>query len=112
MTTFQSKTYGSSNSRAEWITEAACRDVDPEIFFAKRRVNDAEAKNICWTRCTVRELCLADAMATESRMSLSDTWGVLGGLDADQRLRRRRPAAGQTARQRRDARDDEMEAAA
>jgi len=94
----------------DWIVRAACRDVDPALFFAKRRINDAEAKNICW-RCPVREACLTDAMATEARMSLSDTWGVLGGLDAAQRLRRRR-TAGQTARQRRDARDDEMRAAA
>ena len=73
-----------------WLERAACRDVDPEIFFptgvgvlTARQV--VRAKAVC-QRCPVRAECLRWAQFHAS----GD--GVWGGLDAEERreLRRRR----------------------
>ena len=84
MKTFQSKTHGSSDSRSEWITRAACRDAEPELWFSPLKAAVDAAKNVC-RACPVRTFCLADVLETEAKMSIHDTWGVAGGLSADQR---------------------------
>ena len=62
---------------------AACRDVDPELFFplgsgplAGHQIRPA--KSVC-SRCPVREPCLNWALSTGQQE------GVWGGQDPDQR---------------------------
>lgn len=71
---------------AGWRERAACRGVEPEVFYpvgAGPLVRDAvaEAKRVC-AGCPVRELCLADSMASEDPAL---RWGVTGGLSAPER---------------------------
>jgi WhiB family redox-sensing transcriptional regulator len=66
-----------------WRERAGCVGADPEVFFpvgSRRRVR---AQRIC-QGCTVREMCLADVMATEDPAM---RWGVLGGLTPAERGR-------------------------
>jgi WhiB family redox-sensing transcriptional regulator len=66
-----------------WDLSGACRNADPELFFAERgaagRVQQVrDAKAVCG-RCQVREICLAYAM------SRPDLDGVLGGTTEKER---------------------------
>ncbi|MGW0118578.1 WhiB family transcriptional regulator [Streptomyces sp. NPDC003327] len=78
----------------DWRAAAACREVDPELFFpvgvgSPALAQAEEAKKVC-RRCPVRERCLGWAMA-ESHPPM----GVWGGLTEAERsaLRRRRRRA-------------------
>ncbi len=67
----------------DWRNEAACRDVDPDLFFPIGTTGIAvehvdAAKRICAT-CTVREPCLEFALASNQDA------GVWGGLTEDER---------------------------
>lgn len=87
----------------EWHVAAACRGVDPELFFADSTTSygkwmEAEAKAECRI-CPVRRRCLEDAMRIESAAPGSRS-GIFGGLNAQQRknlhatrLKRARKAA-------------------
>lgn len=75
----------------DWRHEAACRDVDPEIFFPVGTSGPAlaqieAAKAICET-CGVREPCLEWALRT------GQDSGVWGGLTEDERRALRRDRA-------------------
>jgi WhiB family redox-sensing transcriptional regulator len=66
-----------------WRREAACRDVDPDVFFpvgatgpALERI--AVAKAHC-AGCVVAEACLVFAVTTNQE------YGVWGGLDEEER---------------------------
>jgi WhiB family redox-sensing transcriptional regulator len=82
-----------------WRDQAACLDVDPDLFFPDGKVGPAaqaqvvEAKAVCAT-CPVLGQCRAWAL-THSRLV---EYGVFGGLSEDERraeLRRQaRRAAG------------------
>jgi WhiB family redox-sensing transcriptional regulator len=74
---------------SEWRDQAACREVDPELFFpighgpaAQAQIVDAKA--VC-ARCPVVQECLAWALET------GQDAGVWGGLTEEERreLRRR-----------------------
>ncbi len=65
---------------ATWRKRAACRGIDPEMFFPVTDEDAEEAKAICAT-CPVREACLEHALAHRERE------GVWGG--ATERERRR-----------------------
>ena len=67
----------------DWRHEAACREVDPELFFPIGNSGPAllqieEAKQVC-RRCTVMEECLR--WAIESGQDA----GVWGGMSEDER---------------------------
>ena len=73
----------------DWRSYAACRDVDPELFFPIGNTGPAlrqieEAKQIC-ARCKVTEECLRWALDS------GQDSGVWGGLSEDERraLKRR-----------------------
>ena len=72
----------------EWRTRAACRSVDPEVFFPTAEVGpmyDAQvavAKAVC-TRCPVRVECLNEALVRIPE-------GIAGGLTPEERRRLRR----------------------
>ena len=81
-------TYGWDSS---WHESAACRGIDPELFFPVGVTGPAAAqtraaKAVCG-RCPARERCLAYALDT------GQTAGIWGGQDENERLslyRRRR----------------------
>ena len=70
-----------------WQVRAACRGVDPELFFPEPsdeplvRTQVAAAKAVC-RRCPVRQRCLAEAL---ERIP----YGIAGGLTAGERRRAR-----------------------
>ena len=71
----------------DWRDYAACRDIDPELFFPLGTsgaclIQIEAAKQICRT-CPVREPCLRWALD-------SGDAGVWGGTTEDERRRRRR----------------------
>jgi WhiB family redox-sensing transcriptional regulator len=72
-----------------WADLAACREVDPELFFPDRGSAPKAAKRIC-AGCSVKEPCLEDALR------VGRTGGVWGGLSEKERrgLRRQRVRAG------------------
>ena len=81
----------------DWRTYAACRDVDPELFFPIGNTGPAlvqieEAKQVCG-RCRVREECLRWALDS------GQDSGVWGGLSEDERraLKRRGVRVGASA---------------
>lgn len=89
---------------------AACREADPDLFFAPDRESpvarlerERRAKAVC-ARCAVREPCLQWALATNERN------GVWGGLGEEERLELKRsrvrtiPGAGHPQRRRRPSR--------
>ncbi|MEU6977616.1 MULTISPECIES: WhiB family transcriptional regulator [unclassified Streptomyces] len=73
-----------------WRADAACREVDPDLFFPvgvgpTALAQAEEAKEVCH-RCPVREQCLRWAMDDSRQVT-----GVWGGLTETERrsLRRR-----------------------
>lgn len=69
-----------------WRDVAACRDMDPDLFFPTRSAEVPPAAALACARCTVRDECLADALADGIRH------GVRAGLSAVQlRELRKRP---------------------
>jgi WhiB family transcriptional regulator, redox-sensing transcriptional regulator len=84
---------GQEVDSVDWRHFAACRDIDPDLFFpvgtggpALQQI--ARAKAVCWG-CPVRERCLTDALES------GQDAGVWGGLTEDERrvLKRRGAAA-------------------
>jgi WhiB family redox-sensing transcriptional regulator len=82
---------------ATWRERAACRDVDPELFFPAAAPGTpahdrqaAPAKKVC-RRCPVRDACLAEALRLIP-------YGVAGGLTELEREQMRRSAHGRKAR--------------
>lgn len=74
----------------DWRHRAACREVDPELFFPIGNTGPAllqieEAKAVC-RRCPVSESCLEWALST------GQDAGVWGGMSEDERraLKRQR----------------------
>ncbi|WP_157250661.1 WhiB family transcriptional regulator [Nonomuraea typhae] len=81
----------------DWRHRAACRDVDPELFFPIGNTGPAlmqieEAKQVCRS-CSAVERCLQWALES------GQDAGVWGGLSEDERraLKRRRARARATA---------------
>jgi len=74
---------------ASWRQRAACRGVDPDIFYPVSDEGAEEAKSICAT-CSVRQACIEHALAARERE------GVWGGLTERERrriVRQRRKSA-------------------
>jgi WhiB family redox-sensing transcriptional regulator len=72
----------------EWLSEAACRTENPELFFpsgdsALVGLAVMRAKEVC-RGCSVVVECLTFALDTEQRV------GVWGGLSEDERRHTRR----------------------
>jgi WhiB family redox-sensing transcriptional regulator len=73
-----------------WHRSAACRGLDPEIFYPPTEDDDvADAKAVC-TACDVQQLCL------EWALQVREKEGVWGGATEKERrriLRQRRRAS-------------------
>jgi WhiB family redox-sensing transcriptional regulator len=76
-----------ANERDEdWRAEAACQEVDPELFFpvsvtGPGRIQVREAKNVCAT-CPVIQDCLKWALE-----STPMPFGIWGGTTEEERAR-------------------------
>lgn len=68
----------------EWRARAACRDEEPELFFADDANSLTSARSVCW-RCPVVADCLRYALA-------ADAWGVWAGTTKKQRDARKHGA--------------------
>lgn len=73
----------SAPAGSDWLTQAACREVDPELFFpvglsAAARAQTERAKAVCEV-CPVRSECLKWALDT------GQTAGVWGGMSEHDR---------------------------
>ena len=85
----------------DWRPEAACRGLDPELFFSsdeivnrqERLEREAEAKAVC-NRCSVRRDCLSYAVSAGER------YGIWGGLNPQERRALGRSRAGDAAAER------------
>lgn len=79
-----------------WRAEAACKGVDPELFFVGRadtasgQPDRAAAKAVC-RRCPVRTECLDHALAAGERHGI---WGGLTELERKPLRPKRRRRAG------------------
>ncbi len=69
-----------AQTTAVWRKRAACRGIDPEVFYPASDEDAGQAKAICAV-CPVREACLEHALANRERE------GIWGG--ATERERRR-----------------------
>ncbi|MCA2229147.1 WhiB family transcriptional regulator [Nonomuraea sp. NPDC052129] len=80
----------------DWRHRAACRDVDPELFFPIGNTGPAlmqieEAKQVCRS-CSAVDLCLKWALES------GQDAGVWGGLSEDERRALKRRSARARAR--------------
>ena len=66
--------------KASWRQRAACRGVDPNIFYPVSDDDAEEAKAVC-SSCPVRQACLEYSLAARERE------GVWGGLTERERRR-------------------------
>lgn len=84
----------STEPENDWRPDAACRGLDPELFFSsedvenrqERRDTEADAKAVC-ARCPVAQACLDYALEAGER------YGIWGGLNSQERRDLRRAAA-------------------
>jgi WhiB family redox-sensing transcriptional regulator len=76
-------------STASWRKRAACRGIDPEVFYPVDDEEAEEAKAVC-EGCPVRMACLEHALAHREREGV---WG--GSTERERRriLRQRRKSA-------------------
>jgi WhiB family redox-sensing transcriptional regulator len=66
-----------------WAVYSACRDADPELFFAKTRADERAALAVCST-CPVVEECLEFSLETRERFGV---WGGTHERDRRKMLR-------------------------
>jgi WhiB family redox-sensing transcriptional regulator len=77
------------SERPRWQLHAACRGLDPEMFFPERGESLQPARAVCAT-CPVRVPC--------GEYGISEKFGVWGGMsERERRPRRRRAAKGAAA---------------
>jgi WhiB family transcriptional regulator, redox-sensing transcriptional regulator len=72
-----------------WRQSAACRGVDPEIFYPASEEESLEAKSVCGD-CAVREACLEFALGSRER---DGVWGGATERERRRMLRQRRKSA-------------------
>ena len=72
-----------------WRQSAACRGVDPEIFYPASDEEAEAAKSVCG-QCDVRETCLEFALANREREGV---WGGATERERRRLLRQRRKSA-------------------
>ena len=65
-------------SNEPWMRDAACINVNPDLFFPERGESVSEAKAVC-RGCDVRSDCLEYALRT------NEQHGLWGGLSARER---------------------------
>jgi WhiB family redox-sensing transcriptional regulator len=78
----------------DWRDDAACRDVDPELFFPDGDVKSVRAQvtmaKLTCRRCPVSATCLSWALASGQEAGI---WGGLTEAERHRLLRRTRPGS-------------------
>jgi len=74
---------------SSWRDRAACRGLDPEIFYPVSDEDAGAAKAIC-AECPVREACLEYALANRER---DGVWGGATERERRRMIRQRRKSA-------------------
>ena len=72
-----------------WRQSAACRGVDPQIFYPASEEEAAAAKSVC-AQCDVRGACLEFALGSREREGV---WGGATERERRRLLRQRRKSA-------------------
>ena len=72
-----------------WRTHAACRGLEPEVFYPVTEEQTEEAKAIC-RACPVREPCLDYALSNRER---DGVWGGATERERRRMIRQRRKSA-------------------
>jgi WhiB family redox-sensing transcriptional regulator len=72
---------------SSWMGEAACRGMDPDVFFPPRGGTVEPARQVC-AGCPVSDDCLSFALEHREKH------GIWGGLSENERKRLRRRATG------------------
>ncbi|HEV2370192.1 MAG TPA: WhiB family transcriptional regulator [Acidimicrobiales bacterium] len=72
-----------------WRKRAACRGLDPDIFFPVTDEEAGEARAVCGV-CPVREACLEYALAARER---DGVWGGATERERRRMIRHRRKSA-------------------
>jgi WhiB family redox-sensing transcriptional regulator len=72
-----------------WRQRAACRGVDPDVFYPATDEEAEEAKAVCAV-CSVREACLEYALNNRER---DGVWGGATERERRRMLRQRRKSA-------------------
>lgn len=63
----------------EWLTLAACRGMDPSLFYSSDPQHVSRARTVC-SMCVVRDACLQTALT-------ADHPGLVGGFTERERAR-------------------------
>jgi len=79
----------SQTKNLAWRQRAACRGVDPDIFYPVSDEEAEEAKAICGA-CTVSETCLEYALTNRER---DGVWGGATERERRRMIRQRRRSA-------------------
>lgn len=74
---------------ANWRQRAACRGIDPSIFYPATDEEADEAKGIC-ASCPVRQTCLEHSLTSREREGV---WGGLTERERRRLVRQRRKSA-------------------
>ena len=72
-----------------WRNRAACRGVDPDVYYPVSEEDAGVAKAIC-AECPVRETCLEYALANRER---DGVWGGATERERRRMIRQRRKSA-------------------
>jgi len=72
-----------------WRDRAACRGVDPDVYYPVSEEDAGVAKAIC-AECPVRETCLEYALANRER---DGVWGGATERERRRMIRQRRKSA-------------------
>lgn len=70
-------------ARPDWHTEAACRGLNPDLFYGETSDHATDAKAVCAT-CPVRQECLDYALSN------GEYYGIWGGMSERERRSMRR----------------------
>ncbi|MEU5900635.1 WhiB family transcriptional regulator [Streptomyces venezuelae] len=76
----------------DWMADALCAQVGPDLFFPNSAAGYRQAKQIC-DRCPVREDCTEAAAAYEGTSHRHLRHGTWGGLTPTTRTRQNREAS-------------------
>jgi WhiB family redox-sensing transcriptional regulator len=79
----------SRDQKLAWRQKAACRGVDPDIFYPVTEEEAEDAKAIC-ASCPVKEACLEWALSTREH---DGVWGGCTERERRRIIRRRRRSA-------------------
>jgi WhiB family redox-sensing transcriptional regulator len=74
--------YGSAHAQPTWHESAACRGLDPDLFFPDGPNGNLNARKVCST-CPVARECYAAAVER------CEQFGIWGGVSFDPDTRRR-----------------------